>query len=233
MTVFVSGAFVLGLTAFAFACDQHLWLPSWFPNFHLSIESAKLGQMTASLLMLAFAAILWTTCSWLRSQGRRWFTVAVLLLLIPVTLTLARRPIRRSLQLRAAHRARVLTDALDGYVRDHGAPPKSLEQLVPRYIHEVPTPGLLDPAMNQFIYRAEAPQDDTFLPFTLAFGVQHAIAGQVAVVYYPQGLPLQGPTGKQVVFHLSLPSSADADYFHEVPVTAVWRLDESWVFAAD
>lgn len=230
IAVIVNAAVVLALTVLAFVCDNYLWLPSWLP-FRPTTVGANLGLIAAFLLLLALAGTLWKGCSWLRSQDERRYAVALLVLLIPLALALARRPIKRALQLRAAHRACALIDALDGYVRDHGTAPRDLQELVPEYIHEVPTPGLSCPVTDQFIYDAAPPRDGTVLPFTLAFGLRHALGGEVAVVYYPISLPLQAPSGKQVVFRLSLPSMGRPEYFHEERVPAIRRLDESWVFA--
>lgn len=95
-----------------------------------------------------------------------------------------------------AHRSESLIQAIDAFQREHSAPPRSLDKLVPKYLPAVPTTGMM--AYPDYVYHTGDEAQEHYLgnPWALTVDTPSGGINFDMLLYLPNGnYPKQGYGG--------------------------------------
>jgi hypothetical protein len=223
---------VLVLTFYAFSWFHFIWLPSWWPPVPGGPFQAPFYFVAVAVVLLVCLGAHGWCAKRLFSMGQRRAAAWGLVALFPIVLAALFSPIQAGLQLRAAHRARPLLDAIQQYETDHGNVPQTLEALIPDYLDRIPTPGLQFSRSNRFVYVPVSTGDRALDRFVLAFGVHvGGVGGDLAVVYCPEAEAAGVALEEDARLVVPLPAAYGDERLHTASVELRRRLDRGWVFA--
>lgn len=158
----------------------------------LPVLAELLGLGSYAILVMLYAllgvcaAALSALAVWFVRDKRSW----LMLLVAGVTLGLAAYPClrlcdsaRRLAFSMLAHRSRAVVGAVDAYVAKHGRPPRTLNDLIPEHLEELPSTGML--AYPEYEYSVPSPDAPVML-YWYDLGPRNGAAFQ-GLWKYPDG----------------------------------------------
>ncbi|HVX11240.1 MAG TPA: hypothetical protein VHC22_08680 [Pirellulales bacterium] len=201
------------LITFALSAIVYFPFSQWISTTRVGTMFFLWGQMAYLFpLLIAFLAIPFQILGLILEQTRRqsffWLMLCLLFVISCITGIILGQKVRTAGMRAFAQRSRPLIAAIEQYRRDHSAPPRSLDDLVPDYLPQVPSTGMM--AYPEYHYYAgEAKIAYAGNPWALSVATPSGGINFDQILYFPnQNYPATGYGG-------SLQPIDDWAYVHE------------------
>lgn len=157
------------------------WVDEQFPTFYL-IAIYLWGITLALSLCSAVGSLFACMLPKLRGKALVWLVGSFAVICSCLITSVLSLYVEEYAWERAANRGQILIDAIDHYIVSSCCPPKSLNDLVPSYLSDIPTTGMS--AFPNYHYQANPRTQGDKVPWEIRINLSWPIKGSSRYLYY-------------------------------------------------
>jgi hypothetical protein len=158
--------------------------------------------------------------------------------ILPLFVVFILPPIDQMMQKQVVKNASQIIAAIENYKFKEGHLPETLDDLVPKYLAEIPKPGLARKEINTYIYKPLSPEyklpspdGRSQLDFTLLVGwYGGGMYGSAAILYYPPYKNMTSYERSYAYFEVPTPSLWIVNTLEMAIYDEVEQLSENWIY---